>query len=93
MWRTLKKNLPDVDKDDLLELLGVESRRSTGDKLATSLAIFGAGVLVGAGLGLLLAPKPGRELRSDLRHRIGKGEGNGTADPKPAPAASTPRPV
>jgi hypothetical protein len=92
MWRNLRKSLPDVDKDDLLELIGVESRRSTGDKLATSLAIFGAGVLVGAGLGLLLAPKPGRELRTDLRHRLSR-EGNGSADPKAAPATTTPRPV
>lgn len=92
MFSDLKKRLPDLDKDDLLELIGLESRRTSGDKIVTSLAIFGAGVLVGAGLGLMLAPKPGRELRSDLRQRIGKGDANGAGDVKAAPA-SAPRPV
>ncbi len=78
MWRTLKKRLPDVDADDLLEVVGLESRRSSSDKLVPALALFGAGVLVGAGLGLMLAQKPGRELRDDLRDRLGRGgEGDG----------------
>jgi gas vesicle protein len=34
------------------------------------MAIFGA-ILVGAGLGPLFAPKPGRELRDDLRRKRG----------------------
>lgn len=93
MWRSLKKRLPDVDKDDLLELVGLESRRTAGDKVVTSLAIFGAGVLVGVGLGLMLAPKPGRELRSDLKQRIGRGEANGPAEAKPAAATTPPRVV
>jgi hypothetical protein len=79
MWKNLRRNLPDVDKDDVLELLGVESRRSTGDKLVPALALFGAGVLVGVGLGLMLAPKPGRELREDLRTRLRPGAANGDA--------------
>lgn len=73
MWRNLKKNLPDVDKDDLLEMVGLESRRSTAEKLLPSLALFSAGVLLGVGLGMMLAPKPGRELRTDLRERLGRG--------------------
>ena len=43
------KDLKRLDRDDLLELVGL---------------------LVGAGLGLLLAPKPGSELRNDLRDRL-----------------------
>ncbi|PZR09855.1 MAG: hypothetical protein DI536_21205 [Archangium gephyra] len=73
MWRKLQKHIPDVDKDDVLDLIGLESRRSTGDKLVPALAIFGAGVLVGAGLGLLFAQKPGKKLRGELRERINKG--------------------
>lgn len=72
MWRNLRNRIPDVDKDDLLELVGLESRRSAGDKVVPALAIFGAGVLLGAGLGLLLAQKPGRQLREDLREKLGK---------------------
>lgn len=73
MWSNLRKHIPDVDKEDLLDLVGLESRRSAGDKIVPALAIFGAGLLVGAGLGLLFAQKPGKKLRNDLRERINKG--------------------
>ena len=86
MWRSLKKNLPDVDKDELLEMIGLESRRSSAERMVPALALFGAGVLLGVGLGLMLAPKPGRELRDDLRDRLGKGT-NGTTEPKAAAEA------
>ena len=89
MWRQLRKNLPDMDKDDLLELVGLESRRSTAEKMMPSLALFGAGVLLGVGLGLMLAPKPGAELRHDLRDRLGKGH-NDTPEAKPKASAETP---
>lgn len=74
MWRTLKKRIPDVDRDDLLDLIGLEMRRSASDRLVPALAIFGAGVLVGVGVGLMLAPKPGSELRNELRDRLSRGE-------------------
>jgi hypothetical protein len=86
MWKNLRRSLPDVDKDDVLELLGVESRRSAGDKLVPALALFGAGVLVGVGLGLMLAPKPGRELRDDLRSRLRHGQSEGEPAGNGAPA-------
>jgi len=90
MWRHLRKNLPDVDKDDLLELIGLESRRSTAEKMMPSLALFGAGVLLGVGLGLMLAPKTGVELRHDLRDRLAKGH-NGAPEPKAKSTAEAAR--
>jgi hypothetical protein len=69
------KKLRDLDRDDLLNLIGLQTRRTTADWILPMLGIFGVGVLVGAGVGLLLAPKPGRELREDLRNRL-----QGTAD-------------
>jgi hypothetical protein len=87
MWRQLRKNLPDLDKEDLLDMVGLESRRSQTEKLVPALALFGAGVLLGVGLGLMLAPKPGRELRDDLKSKLGKG------DEKPAPAPAATRAV
>ena len=69
------KKLRDLDKDDLLNLIGLQTRRTAADWILPTLGIFGVGVLVGAGVGLLLAPKPGRELREDLRSRL-----QGTAD-------------
>jgi gas vesicle protein len=37
--------------------------------MVPSLALFGAGLLVGAGLALLLAPTSGRELREEITDR------------------------
>ncbi len=69
------KKLRDLDRDDLLNLIGLQTRRSAADWILPTLGIFGVGVLVGAGIGLLLAPKPGHELREELRNRL-----QGTAD-------------
>ena len=77
MWKKVRNHLPDVDSDDVLEVLGLESRRSTSEKLLPSVALFGAGLLVGVGLGLMLAPKPGNELRSDLKQRLNRKNGSG----------------
>ena len=64
------KELRKLDKDDILEMMGLQTKSSTTAWLAGTLGTFGVGLLVGAGLGLLLAPKPGRELREDLRDRF-----------------------
>jgi gas vesicle protein len=64
------KDVRNMDKDDLLGLLGLETKSSTGAWLAGALGTFGVGLLVGAGIGLMLAPKPGRELREDIRDRL-----------------------
>lgn len=64
------KELRNLDKDDILEMMGLQTKTSTAAWLAGTLGTFGVGLLVGAGLGLLLAPKPGRELREDLRDRF-----------------------
>jgi hypothetical protein len=59
-----------LDKDDLLNLLGLETRRTTTDFIFPVVAIFGVGLLVGAGVGMLIAPRPGKELRADLAGRL-----------------------
>jgi len=64
------KELRNLDKDDILEMMGLQTKTSTGAWLAGTLGTFGIGLLVGAGLGLLMAPKAGRELREDLRDRL-----------------------
>jgi gas vesicle protein len=64
------KDLRNLDKDDVLGLIGLESKQSTGAYLAGTLGTFGLGLLVGAGIALLLAPKPGAELREDIRHKL-----------------------
>ena len=64
------KDLKSMDKEDLLGMLGLESKTSTSAWLAGTLGTFGIGMLVGAGIALMLAPKPGRELREDIRDRL-----------------------
>ena len=51
-------------------MLGLESKQSTASWMAGTLGTFGVGLLVGAGIALMLAPKPGRELRGDIRERL-----------------------
>jgi hypothetical protein len=64
------KDLRNLDKDELLGMLGLESKPSTVRWLSGALGTFGLGMLVGAGIALMLAHKPGRELRGDLRDRL-----------------------
>ena len=64
------KDVRNLDKDDLLGLLGLEKKPSPGAGLAAALGTFGVGLLVGAGIALILAPKPGHELRQELRDRL-----------------------
>ena len=64
------KDLKGMDKDEILGLLGLETKQSTSRWLAGTLSTFGIGMLVGAGVALMLAPKPGRELRGDIRERL-----------------------
>ncbi len=68
------RDLKKMDKDDLMELLGFETKRGPTDWLLPTLGAFSVGLLVGAGLGLLMAPKPGAELRDDLRDRLQRGQ-------------------
>lgn len=68
------KDLKKMDKDDILNLIGLETRKDTTDYLLPAIGAFTVGVLLGVGVGLMLAPKPGNELRSDLRNRIQGGQ-------------------
>ncbi|MGD0835470.1 MAG: YtxH domain-containing protein [Polyangia bacterium] len=75
------QDLRDMDKDDLLGLLGLQTKRTFTTEILGTLGTFGIGLLVGAGVALLLAPKPGRELRDDLRAKIQRGKGDAEARP------------
>jgi YtxH-like protein len=61
------RSLPSTE--EIIRALGLQARRSTGSDMVPSVALFGAGVLVGAGLALLFAPSSGRELREELGER------------------------
>ena len=72
-------DLKKMDKDDVLDLLGLETRKGPSDWMLPALGAFSVGLLVGAGLGLLMAPKPGAQLRDDLRSRLQTGQDTQTS--------------
>jgi hypothetical protein len=79
-------DLKKMDKDDVLNLIGLETKKGPTDWMLPTLGAFSVGLLLGAGLGLLLAPKAGSELRNDLRTRLQPGQdtlGNGSQRPEP----------
>ena len=84
MLEYVKHNLKGVTVDDVLYYLGLERRTSAVPKFL----LLGVGVLVGAGVGLMLAPRSGRELRhqigdrfGDLRTKIARGNGAHREEP------------
>jgi hypothetical protein len=64
------KQLSKYDKDDVLAMLGLETKRSTLGVILPAVGFFGVGILAGVGLGLLFAPKPGSELREELGEQV-----------------------
>ena len=72
-WKAVRNA---IDREALLKRMGLEERSPAGD-FFTGLGLFAVGVLVGAGLGLMFAPKRGDEMRATLneawRNR-GRGE-------------------
>jgi hypothetical protein len=67
-WKDLKK----IDRADVLNRMGLEERSPMAD-FFTGLGLFAVGVLVGTGLGIIFAPKPGAEMRSQLGERVRRG--------------------
>lgn len=63
--------MKNLNADELLGAIGLQRRQEPPDYLVTALGLFGAGLVVGAGLGMLFAPKPGAELRRDIGGKVG----------------------
>lgn len=64
------RNTYESSMNAVLDRLGLEQKRSTMEVVLPALGIFGAGMAVGAALGVLFAPKRGDEIRSDLRSQV-----------------------
>lgn len=60
----------DFSRDRLLEAIGLQQRRSIASIVLPSIGMFGVGLVAGAGLGLLFAPRKGKELREDLGTKL-----------------------
>ncbi len=71
-WKAMKRML---DRESLLRQVGLEER-TPGSDFLTGLGLFSVGVLVGASLGLLFAPRRGEDVRAWMsdqwRSRSGK---------------------
>jgi len=63
-------DIRDMSKEDLLGALGLQQRQTAADWILPGLGLFAVGVLVGAGLGLIFAPKSGAQLRNEIAGRI-----------------------
>jgi hypothetical protein len=59
-------NVRKIDADDVLERMGLERRPSTIEKVLTTLGIFGAGMVIGAGVGLLVSPVAPEDVRKKI---------------------------
>lgn len=63
-------DIRDLSKEDILDALGLGAKPSTTERLLGALGTFGVGLLVGAGVALLMAPKSGQDLREDLGQKF-----------------------
>jgi hypothetical protein len=59
-------------KEDIANAVGLETRSAPSGDLLAAFGIFGAGIVLGAGLALLFAPKAGQEIRHDLAEKLGE---------------------
>jgi hypothetical protein len=72
--------LRSLQGDDVLGWMGLARRRGP----LASLGLFGAGLAVGAGAGLLLAPMSGGEMRRRILERLIGAKSEAEASPDPA---------
>jgi hypothetical protein len=75
-------------KEDIASAIGLEVQPSTSGNMLTAFGIFGTGIIIGAGLGLLVAPKAGHEIRHDIVEKVGE-IGDHLRAQVPQPATST----
>lgn len=57
-------------REDVAKVIGLQTRDSNRGGMLPALAIFGAGVLLGAGLALLLAPESSRDVEGGNGERV-----------------------
>ena len=58
-------DIRNLSKDDVLAVLGLQTRTSAISTVFGSIGLIGLGMVLGAGAALMMAPKSGRELRED----------------------------
>lgn len=88
-WDAARKMLANLDRDDMLARIGLEERSPKSDWFG-GLGLFALGMLVGAGMGVLFAPRRGDEVRSMMtdawKNRRADELRNLGAEGRPAPS-------
>lgn len=92
MLKNLRNTLSHFEPNDVLESLGLERKHTAAEQVMPALAIFGAGVLVGVGLGIIFAPRAGSELRGELQSQFKRVEQRVRGNGGTQPLASSPVP-
>lgn len=64
-------SLSNLSREDILAAIGLQTKRTAADMVVPALGLFGVGMVVGAGLGLLFAPKTGAQTREAIGHGVG----------------------
>ena len=59
-------------KEDIVSAVGLQTRAASTESLLGAFGIFGTGIILGAGLALLFAPKAGAEIRHDIAGKVGE---------------------
>ena len=66
---TMKKVIG-YDLDDILDLVGLERRRSLIGSMLPAIGLVAIGAAIGASVGLMFAPSSGRRLRQEVGDRL-----------------------
>ena len=69
----LLNNIP--SREELATMLRRQAGYAAGWDTFSTLGILSVGMLLGAGLALAFAPKPGHELRQDVAEKFGRASG------------------
>jgi hypothetical protein len=64
------KNIIGYDMADVLALAGLARKPTTFETLLPAIGLVAAGIAIGAGLGLFLAPESARLLRDDVGRNV-----------------------
>jgi hypothetical protein len=59
-------SITNISSDDILEKMGLQKVPSTTSYVLPALGLFSVGMIVGASLGMLFAPKSGHDLRENI---------------------------
>ena len=68
-YKSYLKGLRNMSAEDLLESIGLQTRRSTLGAVVSGAGLFASGILLGVGLGFAFAPRRGEQIRREIREK------------------------